>query len=206
MSIVERTKRSKNVYNGNEVISEETTSVNKKNNPQFFFTFCDEVARLYDLTGNEIKVLIKMASKMDVENRVRISEYDRKQWSKEIGMTVSSLNVTISRMTKKSGLVLREGLGAFRIDPEVFSNGNMKHMSDKIKQYDVHYTVELVDVPGTGTQRKIKNLKITPDKMKINPETGEITYTRRGRPVKKPEVDEVTALYDYDCGSEEVEW
>lgn len=193
---IKKTRKAK--YDSNGVSEEEIVDVHKLKSRQFFIAFRDEVQRLFDLTGNELKLFIKMASEMDHENRVRISEYDRKEWASEMSMTPHSFNMTISRLVNNRGVVLREGLGAFRIDPEVFNNGDIKEVPEKISQYDVHYTVEIIENPKTGIKKKIKHLRITPGKPVIDLETGEVKYKRRGRPCKKPNPEDVSDLYSVD--------
>lgn len=131
---------------------------------QFLF---EDLGRLYALQESQIKLLMTLAKHMDYQNVVRVSGKDRKDWAKEIGITHQTLNVAMSKLME-TGIVLRQSLGSYVIDPDIFNKGVMSDTLEKSKTFNANFDITY-ERSNHGTTRKIKIRKPT-----YNPDTGEV--------------------------------
>lgn len=205
MSHIEYTEITKRLNDDGSIdVTEETSCYRTKKKERFVVAFCKELARLYDISGQELKAFIKMVTVMDERNIVRIAAHDRKDWADEMGISIQALNSAISRLVTKRGLVRPMSRGSFMVDPEIYNNGEIAKHSEKVKDYNLHFVISLEDI-GNGYKRKVKKSKVfpkKPDKMKIDLETGETIYARRGKPCPAPTPSAVPSTQYEDDASD----
>jgi hypothetical protein len=134
----------------------------------FGLIFFEDLGRLYDLQDNQLKVLVHVVRNMDYDNIVRVTGYDRKEWSKEIGITHQTFNVALSRLLGH-GILLAKGNGAYQIDPELFNMGSIDSSLEKAESYNASFEISYT-LTQNGVKRKVKRLKVDV----VDPETGEV--------------------------------
>lgn len=127
----------------------------------------EDVGRLYSLQDSQIKLLIALVKHMDYQNVVRVSGKDRKDWAKEIGITPQTLNVAMSKLMD-TGIVLRQSLGSYVIDPEIANKGVLSKIHEKSETFNANFDVIYIRT-NHGVERKVKIRKPEHD-----PETGEV--------------------------------
>lgn len=195
MSHIEYTEITKRLNDDGSIdVTEETSCYRTKKKERFVVAFCKELARLYDISGKELIILIKMVTVMDDKNIVRVAAHDRKDWAEEMRISIQALNSAISRLVTKRGLVMPMSRGSFMVDPEIFNNGEISKHSEKVKNYNLHFIVELEDI-GNGYKRKVKKSKVFPKKPKFDNETGEIEWTENGKTSTAPMPEDTVELY-----------
>lgn len=141
-----------------------------KNRKNFKIPFClmmlNDLGRLYDLQDNQIKVLLKIVSNMDYDNIVRVTGYDRKEWSRDLGITHQTINVAISKL-KSAGIILSKGNGAYQIDPEVFHMGSVSESLERTESYNAYFKISYKNNKN-GISRKVKMFKIDYEDIDVN--------------------------------------
>lgn len=149
-------------------------------NKPFFIIFCEDVGKLWGLTGGELKLLMKMASVMGHDNVVRVTGFDRREWAKEFGWSESAFNNTMSRMlTNKAGVIKRVGQGAYMIHPNV-NKGPVTNFPEKLEKYETDFRVSYTKTRG-GYRKEVKTIGVYGNGKRIDgegnvfdDETGEV--------------------------------
>lgn len=153
--------------------------------PDFVKLYTADVATLNGIRGVQKDVLVLMAGIMDYENVAVISPACRKRWVAELGITSNGLNNAISQLLK-SGHVTSLGnkrSGEYLVDPLMFSKGAWKETIEKQENFLAQFEVSYRKTNG-GYERRVLQAKVKPDNMEINLETGEVTFTKRGKEVE----------------------
>lgn len=167
--------------------------------PDFVKLYTEDVANLNGIKGHQKDVLAFMAAIMNYDNVAIVSPGQRVRWAKELGITISTINCSISRLMR-AGHIRSESQGEYIINPNMFAKGEWLNTVKKREDFDAYFIVNYKNTE-TGYKRTFRKAKLeeaAPDNMKIDPETGEIKYTRRGRPCKKPTTEDVVSTYEHN--------
>lgn len=181
-----------------EVIKTEQqfTATEVERNRNFALFFGEKIAEFYKLNNQQKNVLATLSIKMELStNCVIITSPLREEWANAIGISVPAFNNALHKLMKV-GVVVKIGLGVYMIDPLIYSKSNY---ADRIKSNEV-FRMKLVyevDMRDEFSAKKvgIETEVIRPDKMTIDPETGEAIYTRKGKPCAAPTPDDVVESY-----------
>lgn len=144
----------------------------EKESKEFAFMFFDDIRRMLGLKEVQIKLLYIMAKHMDHQNVVRISGQDRKDWAYMMGVSYQTLNLAISKLMEH-GVVLRQSLGSYIIDPEIFNKGAIRDLNEKVSKFNAHFHVTY-EKKNDGFTRVIKVLRDVSDDSNHDPDTGEV--------------------------------
>lgn len=181
-----------------EVIKTEQqfTATEVERNRNFALFFGEKIAEFYKLNNQQKNVLATLSIKMELStNCVIITSPLREEWANAIGISVPAFNNALHKLMKV-GVVVKIGLGVYMIDPLIYSKSNY---ADRIKSNEV-FRMKLVyevDMRDEFSAKKvgIETEVIKPDKMTIDPETGEAIYTHKGKPCAAPTPDDVVESY-----------
>ena len=161
--------------------------------PPYVKEYSYDVLTLNGIKGAQRDVLTFMAHAMDYENVVVLSSGRRKIWAKELGVSISTINNAVSWLLK-NGFIVSKVTGEYIVDPKMFAKGEWKDIIERRESFDAEFVVSYEYTEG-GYKRRFRKARLKPDKMTIDPETGEAIYTRKGKPCAAPTPDDVVESY-----------
>lgn len=109
-----------------EVIQSETTKrIKVPGEPNYVRLYFEGLMMLTEVTRNEMKTLCAILECTNFQNTIELTATKRKNIVHELSTTEGNFNKNLSNLVK-SGLLKRNGIGEYLLNPFVFGKGQWK--------------------------------------------------------------------------------
>lgn len=118
-----------------------TRDILVKDNEEWLSAYAKLVRGLFNLDGNEVKVLLWCALAATVNtNEIVLARLIKQRMSEETGLSIGSIENALGRLVSKK-FMNRVGRGVYHLDPDSTWRGDLKSRAKNIQVY-LNYTLE----------------------------------------------------------------